>query len=114
MFRAGKLLVGRQMTHLICHILRLNERMNMIYTIADLCGLKWQGDGYDKASFLRDKSNRVLDRMRTEMDSISLRDLLVVQMEQSQGLQPDAATYYREDDKRTYEYLMKCIDRYLS
>jgi hypothetical protein len=35
-FAAGKLLIGRQLVHLLCHHLKINADMSLVYSVAEL------------------------------------------------------------------------------
>ena len=47
-FAKGKLLIGRQIVHLLCHQLKINADMSLVYSISDLAALRWLGDEPNK------------------------------------------------------------------
>ena len=52
--------------------------------------------------------------MSTKLDDDTLRDPLLEQMSQSKEFQSEVKAYELEYDTKTYELLMRCIERFLS
>ena len=52
----------------------------------------------------------VLDDTRTDLDPEALRGLLVEQVSKSKEFESEVRTLYREEAKRTYQFLMRSID----
>jgi hypothetical protein len=77
-----KLISGRQVTHMICRSLRLNEKMSTACSIAELCNVKWLGGSYEKISLFKSNWDNVAQNIPTPHDDI-LRELLVTQTKHS-------------------------------
>ena len=58
-----KLLSGRQVAHMICRSLRLNEKMSTVYSITYLCNVQWLGDSYDKISLFKSNWDNVVQNI---------------------------------------------------
>ena len=105
-YRTGGLITGRQIAHILCMRLRTNDQMALVYPIAELCNVVWQGDTPDQVSRFRDKWEKILDNVSAKLNDDTLKDLLVEQMSQSKEFDAEAKPYYREPDKKTYEFLI--------
>ena len=104
MHRAGGLITGRQIAHILCMRLRTNDKMAMVYSINDLCRVTWQGDTPEQVSRFKDRWEKILDNMSTKLDDDTLRDLLLEQMSQSKEFESEVKAYEREPDKKTYDF----------
>ena len=113
-FRKEELLIGRQVTHLLCEHLGLSETMSMVCTITDLCNQKWRGDTLEQVSQLKGLWEEILDNMGTSLDRPTRTDLRVDQISQSKEVDSEVKAFYREPDKKTYSFLMACVERCLS
>jgi hypothetical protein len=78
-YRAGNLAAGRQIAHILCMRLRTNDKMAMVYSVADLCNVTWQGDTPEQVTRFRDQREKILDHMSTRLDDDTLRGLLLEQ-----------------------------------
>jgi hypothetical protein len=63
MIKDQKLISGRQVAHMICRSLRLNEKMSTVYSITDLCNVKWLGDSYDKISLFKTNWDNIVQNI---------------------------------------------------
>ena len=88
--------------------------MAMVYSIADLCNVTWQGDAPDRVSRFEDRWDEILDTMSTKLDDDTLRDFLLEQMGTSKELESEVKAYERGPDLRTYAFLTGCLERCLS
>ena len=59
LIKPGRLLTGRQVTHMLCHRPRLSESRPEMYTMNGRCSVRWLGDGYEEVSQLKDRWGRL-------------------------------------------------------
>ena len=98
---------------MICRSLRLNEHMSTVYTIPDLCNVKWLGDSNDNISLFKSIWDNVVQNIPVLPDEI-LREVLVNQMEHSKEFALDVKDYYRDESNRTYQLLTRAISQHLA
>ena len=98
LIKTGRRLTDRQVAHLICQHLCMNERTTMAHTINDNCILQWMGDSHDKVLRFSLRWGGSLDTMRTPLDSVTLQELLVEQLCKSLGFESEVKALYRGED----------------
>ena len=82
MIKEQRLISGRQVAHMVCHSLRLNEKRSTVYSITDVCNVKWAGDTYAKISLFKSHWDNVVQTLPSLFDDL-LCEMLVTQMKQS-------------------------------
>jgi hypothetical protein len=77
-YSKGKLLTGRQISHLLCQHLKINDDMSLVYSINDLAALRRQGDAQGKMARFKSVWERVVDNMgpSVRIADEALRDML--------------------------------------
>jgi hypothetical protein len=113
MIKDQKLISGRQVTHMICRGLRLDEKMSTVYSITDLCNVKWAGDSYEKISLFKSHWDNVVQNLPSLPDDL-LCEMLVTQMKQSKEFAMGVKEYYRDAANRNYQFLIGAISQHLA
>ena len=103
MIKDQKLISGRQVAHMVCRGLRLNEKMSTVYRITDLCNVKWAGDSFEKISLFKSHWDNGVQNLPTLLDEL-LCEMLVAQMKQSKEFAMDVKDYYRDAANRNYHF----------
>jgi hypothetical protein len=87
--------------------------MSTVYSITDLCNVKWVGDSYEKISLFKSNWDNVAQNIPVLPDDI-LREMLVNQMKQSKEFALGVRDYYRDESNRTYQFLTRAISQHLA
>ena len=98
---------------MVCRSLRLNEKMATVYSITDLCNVKWAGDSFEKISLLKSHWDNVVQNLPTLPDDL-LCEMLVTQMKRSKEFAMDVKDYYRDAANRNYQFLIRAISQHLA
>ena len=114
-YSKGKLLTGRQISHLLCQPLKINDDMSLVYSINDLAALRWQGDAPDKMARFKSDWERVVDNMghSVRIADEALRDMLYEQMKQSAELKAEIAHFKRTPADHNYDFLLRAMQRHI-
>ena len=62
-FAKETILTGRQISHLLCQHLKINNDMSLVYSINDLVALRWQGDAPGKVARCKSDLERRVDTL---------------------------------------------------
>ena len=93
----SKLTTCRQVAHLLCSNLRLNDTMSMLYSITDITATKWKGDSPERVSLFKADWEGVLDNIDPNVDfeDEALKHILYDQMNESKAVDSEVKHYLR-------------------
>ena len=94
--------------HLLCHQLKINADMSLVYSISDLAALRWLGDEPNKVLRCKSDWERVVDNMGPTIyiAEEALRDMLYEQLKQSVELKAEVARLRRSSTDNNYGYFL--------
>jgi hypothetical protein len=111
--RAGQMLRGRQILHMVYEHFSLSEREGALYDIEDLLSVKMRSG--DAIEFITNWDS-VLAGMRIRPNDETLEVLFLQQMRPFPGLQHDLAEYDRQpfgSAQHSYDFLYSSVKRYI-
>ena len=114
-YAKGQLLAGRQISHLLCQHLKINDDLSLVYSINDLAALRWQGDAPDKMARFKSDWERVVDNIgpSVRIADEALRDMLYEQMKHSADLRAEIAHFKCTPADHNYDFLSREMQRHI-
>ena len=106
---------GRQILWMILDYFKTNRDMSVVYTVQDLTNLEYPGD--KGMHNFRHYWEEMTSKLRNELTEKCLAEILLDKLRGSQELREDIKHYIRIEpthEDKTYQYLLRCMDRFLS
>ena len=111
--KAGQMLRGREILHMVYEHFSLSEKEGALYDTEDLLSVRMRAN--DAVEFISN-SDSVLAGMRTRPNEETLEVLFLQQVRPFPGLQHDLAEYDRQpfgSEQHSYDFLYSSLRRYI-